>query len=116
MEIWSKFDPDASGFIAVRDLESFIMELAESKEGSALVIFKDKILENKSIRDRFLRKLNIPTYYQLKKINFYDTLQQLCDKVNLLNYKKDQVKTLKELIQKAVFPKSYLSTDINVFN
>jgi len=55
------------------------------------VIFKSIILENKVMRRRLLAKLSIPTYFQLKKVNFTDTLQQLCDKINLLNYRQELI-------------------------
>lgn len=35
--------------------------------------------------------LKIPMYDQLKMVMFYDVLQQLCDKVNLMNFNKDKI-------------------------
>ena len=84
--LWANYDPEATGFISIDDLESFIIDLAES-EGRQLVIFHKRVLADADLRRRFLTKLNIPTYHQMRKVNFTDTLQQLCDKVNLLNFK-----------------------------
>jgi hypothetical protein len=39
------------------------MDLANSKEGSQLVIFNSVILKDKVIRRRFLARLNLPTYF-----------------------------------------------------
>jgi hypothetical protein len=51
------------------------------------------------MRRRFLSYLNIPTYYQLKKVMFYDVLQQLCYRVNLVLNNKDalQDKKIKQM-------------------
>ena len=75
VEIWSRYDPEATGFISIHDLEQFIIDLASSPEGFNLVIFHNKVLNSKTIRKRFITKLNIPMYYQLKKVSFIDTLQ-----------------------------------------
>lgn len=47
------------------------------------------------MRRRFLSYLNIPTYYQLKKVMFYDVLQQLCYRVNLVLNNKDALQDKK---------------------
>ena len=33
VNIWAKYDPEATGFISIHDLEPFIIDLANSNEG-----------------------------------------------------------------------------------
>lgn len=63
VNVWSEYDPDATGFISIHNLESFIIDLAKSSEASALIIFKERILQEPDTRRKFLTKLNIPTYF-----------------------------------------------------
>ena len=72
--MWCKYDPEATGFISIDDLEQLVLDLIETEEGSNLVIFKDLIKEHPVLRRRFLAKLNIPTYSQLQKVYYMDTL------------------------------------------
>ena len=74
VNIWSRYDPNATGFINVSDLDDFIVDLTKSQESRLLVIFADKIATDASLRNRFIGKLCIPTYCQLKKVMFYDVL------------------------------------------
>ena len=89
IDVWSEFDPEATGFIEIKRLEEFILALAKSGHGKSLIVFVDHVAKVKTMRKIFLRQLNLPTYYQLKKVAFMDTLQQLCDKVNLLHFKNE---------------------------
>ena len=73
-QVWCKYDPEATGFISIHDLEQLVLDLIETEEGSNLVIFKDLIKEHPVLRRRFLAKLNIPTYSQIQKVYYMDTL------------------------------------------
>ena len=73
-QVWCKYDPEATGFISIDDLEQLVLDLIETEEGSNLVIFKDLIKEHPVLRRRFLAKLNIPTYSKLQKVYYMDTL------------------------------------------
>ena len=73
----------------MHQLDDFIHDLALSADGSSLVLFKERIIRDKSTRKRFISKLNIPLYYQLQKVSFTDTLQQMADKVNLYTFSKE---------------------------
>ena len=46
ISLWAQYDPKATGFISICNLESFIIDLANSGEASGLVIFKEKILKD----------------------------------------------------------------------
>ena len=74
VELWSKYDEDATGYIDIADLENFIIDLCASDEGWSLVIFADRLKYVRKMRITFLCKLNIPTYDQMTKVNFTDTL------------------------------------------
>lgn len=50
------------------------------------------MMVDEEMRQRFITMLNIPTYKQMKYVMFYDVLQQLCDKVNLLKFTKPRNK------------------------
>ena len=73
-QVWSKYDNEATGFINIVDFEQFMLDLIETEEGSNLVIFKDLIKSYPVLRRRFLAKLTIPTYGQIRKVYFMDTL------------------------------------------
>ncbi len=74
VRIWSQFDPEATGFISIDDLDELIKTLASSTESQKLVILHEQIANNDSIRHRFLAYLNVPCYDQFKKVMFYDVL------------------------------------------
>ena len=74
VRIWSQYDPDATGFIAIEDLDGLIKALASSKESQNLVILHEQMANDDSVRHRFLAYLNVPCYDQFKKVLFYDVL------------------------------------------
>ena len=75
VQIWSKYDPDATGYIDIKNLEWLIMDLAKNKEARELVILHDSYLNiGRHFRQRYMVMLAIPTYYQMTKVMFYDTL------------------------------------------
>ena len=51
-----------------------------------MIIARDRVVEDPNFRQRFIAVLQIPTYFQLTKVMFYDTLQQICDKKNLIKF------------------------------
>lgn len=76
--IWSKYDNQATGYIEIEDLESLIIDMANSFEGRELIVMHERVLADEKFRMRFMAMLQIPTYNQLRQVMFYDTLQQLC--------------------------------------
>ena len=60
--IWSEYDPLATGYIDIEDLERFIIRLAESRDGHELIIMHEEILKNPQTRRRFVALLNVPMY------------------------------------------------------
>jgi len=74
VSIWAEFDPLASGYITIQDLEKVIIRMAKSREGQELIIMHEQILESATKRRIFMAMLKIPTYDQMKKVMFYDVL------------------------------------------
>ena len=64
VSIWTKYDPQATGFIPIKELRPFIVELAKSSDGKLLVIWHDDVLKDFKHRKRFVALLSIPTYDQ----------------------------------------------------
>ena len=62
VNIWSEFDPNATGFIKIEDLDSFIVKLAKSRDARKLIIMHDQIVADQILRRRFMALLKIPTY------------------------------------------------------
>lgn len=69
------YDPEATGFILLTDLEALILELANSDDACGLVVFRDLIRTDKSVRRLYIGMLKVPLYHQLTKVMFYDVLQ-----------------------------------------
>ena len=67
----------------IKDLNAFMLQLVRTPWGKELVIDHAKVSESLLERKQFVARLGIPTYDQLKKVMFYDTLQQLCYMKNL---------------------------------
>ena len=50
MRIWSYYDPDATGFIKLEDLEGLIVDLANSDEGQGLIVLRELIMKDEKAR------------------------------------------------------------------
>ena len=72
---WSKYDPSATGFIDLKDLEALLLDLAKSNDGKDLIVLRDKFMSDEAIRRLYIGMLRIPLFHQLKKVMFYDVLQ-----------------------------------------
>lgn len=72
--MWSKYDPNATYFINITDLDPLLANLAESNHGSQLFLFKDQVAASKEFRESLMAQLDIPTFGNLKKVMFYDVL------------------------------------------
>ena len=56
------------------------------------MICRDRVLKSQLFRRRFVAQLQIPTYCQLKKVMFFDVIQQLCDKKNFQLFHKERLR------------------------
>lgn len=89
-EVWSKqFDPQADGFINTKDLDAFLVTLAEQKHASDLFIVPEWIKESEKYREQVIATLEIPTFAKLQKVMFYDVIQSLVTRKVKQTLRKD---------------------------
>lgn len=62
VRIWSIFDPKATGYLLVTDLDPFVLKLAKSSDSADLVVLNKKVGSDDRFRRRFIALLNIPTF------------------------------------------------------
>ena len=75
-EVWSKFDPNATGFIPLVKLEEFILELSQT-EATFFMDAKEEV-QYILMRENFIIKLDVPTHNNFSTIMYYDLLLSLC--------------------------------------
>ena len=51
---WSKYDPEATYFISIEDLDYVLIDLAKSENCSDLFMYKKGVFESKIYRDRLI--------------------------------------------------------------
>ena len=98
--IWSKYDPDGTGFIPVSSLEKLLLDLSEARpdEGGALIPFK-KRMQKQEFRNRQILFLDIPTYNNMEKVMFYDVLIRLCHQAVKLFYQQTEIKNMQRQLK-----------------
>jgi Ca2+-binding EF-hand superfamily protein len=106
--VWSKFDPHATGYMDIQQLSNFLRELALNEDTKEMMLFADKIEKSEEFRARLIVSLDIPTYQNFKKVMFYDVLQQVVNHIVKLHHNREKIaenkailKVLKALQQKA---------------
>ena len=76
---WSKYDPEATGFISVHDLKHLFWDLANSQDGGGALILKKKLIsQNNQHCYANIKEMGIPTYENMKKVMFHDVMIKLC--------------------------------------
>jgi len=82
--VWSKYDRDATGFIAVAKLDRVLTDLAKIEESEERVTFFSKNMwpklidpQDREFRNRQIISLALPTYNNAKDVMFYDLIIQL---------------------------------------
>ena len=73
-DAWSKFDPNATGFINIKHLDGLLIALANSKHAQELLILVDYVRDSEYYRHKLISVLEIPTFFKFKKVMFYDVL------------------------------------------
>ena len=68
--------------------------LSNDSDGQILVPLHDSVGSNEIARLRFIQSLEIPTFENTKKVNFYDTLAMLCNQV--VRFSHDRTRVQKE--------------------
>ena len=116
VDIWSRaeYDPHGTGFLDAKNLEQFIIDLAESDGADLLLVHAEKIIpdwddegddDNKDFdkncarRRRYMAQLEIPMYDNFKKVMFYDVLQQLTLQVVMYHYNQEQIEKNKKAMK-----------------
>ena len=70
-DVWSEFDHDATGFIAVEDFNQFMFKLGEP-------LGWDNSYENNAFKQlSFINKMNFDTYYNYTKYAFVNVIENL---------------------------------------
>lgn len=55
--LWSKYDAEATGFMAISDLENFLLDMAKSPEGKGIIVLHELLIKDENHRKRFIGKL-----------------------------------------------------------
>lgn len=85
-EVWAEFDPDATCFIKLADLRTFLFAL-----GSPLG-FDETFHESRFLQDNFIASLELPTYHNFRSYQFLDVLDALSFRLMVI----DHIKQLEE--------------------
>jgi len=99
--IWAHFDPNATGFISLGDLELLLVDLANAhpEEGGSMIPFKKRVIGDRKFRNRLIISLKIPTYGKLQKVMFYDVILALCFQATKLYFGQEQVKQVQRQLK-----------------
>lgn len=109
-KIWSKYDPYASHFIPIRQLENLLEDLASDEDTKDLVMFPERIVDvkdeegnivkdNSVFRKRMIIMLDIPTYKCFTEVMFFDVLQQICNKKVEIHHNAERIKENKQKLK-----------------
>jgi hypothetical protein len=69
---WSRYDPDATGFIPIYQIHKLLTDL-----GSPMGFSESHNKDSKAQRDRFIANLELPTYNGFKDYAYHDILFKL---------------------------------------
>jgi len=72
VEAWSKFDPEASGYISTIDLEDLLIDLCATD--CSMMDEVRPFIDNEVCRDNFVMGLDIPTHNSFSSFMFYDVI------------------------------------------
>ena len=89
-EVWRQYDPEATKFIPIEKFEYLLIDLAAHEEGAQLLTMPELVKDDKS-RGKLIRSLEIPTFDNCTKLNFYDTLAMLCNQVVQAGHKNKKM-------------------------
>ena len=91
VDLWSKYDPEATGYIKIEDLSPLLKDLANSTNGSNLFVDKESVSTSEEFRSKLVSSLKIPTFGKFKRVMFYDTLQLMCFRVIHVMYNRTNI-------------------------
>lgn len=79
-EIWSEFDPDATSFIPIASLRPFLKRLGEPMG------FDFIEAHSRTLQDRFISSLELPTYNDFSKYQFRDVLDAISLRMMIIDH------------------------------
>lgn len=95
IELWRKYDPEATGYIPWRDMDSFIRDL--NNDGNDFFIANREEISNYIKRRAFIMNMEIPVYDGFKHFMFYDVLQLVCRHASQMNFYSEKIESLKDV-------------------
>jgi len=95
IEIWRKYDPEATGYIPWRDIDAFIRDL-NTEQADFFKINRDEI-SNYIKRRAFIMNMEIPIYDGFKHFMFYDIIQLVCRHASQMKFYSEKIESLKDV-------------------
>jgi hypothetical protein len=78
--VWSEYDPEATTFISLKDLRTFLFSLG------APLGFDETFNGSKFLQDKFISSLELPTYKQFRCYQFLDVLDALSFRLMVMDH------------------------------
>ena len=112
---WAKFDPEATYFITIQDLDKMVEQLAKLESSSELFVYQHAVESSSVFRRRLIGALEIPMFDNFKKVMFYDVLQQLIKRAFKLYHNKELIESnLMKLRVTEMFSRSNTSANQHI--
>lgn len=77
VQIWQKYDPQATYYIPTASLINLLDDFIKCKESETMFVTRDDSVLTEIYRMRLIMALEIPTYDRSAQVMFYDVLQKL---------------------------------------
>lgn len=76
MQVWKKYDNDASYYIKWSDFDDFIVDLNDSD--ADFFKYNKREMEHYYLRENWVKNMEFPMHNDLQYFNFYDVLTLMC--------------------------------------
>ena len=77
VNLWQKYDPEATGFIELEQLSSLLVDITNNKDAQTLCVLNKEQITEPRRKERLIAELEIPLYKKASKVFFYDVLVKL---------------------------------------
>lgn len=92
---WSRFDPDATGFIPIYLVHRLLTDL-----GPPMGFRETETRGSRAQRDAFIAQLEMPTYHNFESYSYHDLLYKLALKLTVMEHvKKKKEEKAEKLLQ-----------------
>jgi len=81
-EVWADFDPEATSFINMSQLRSFLIALGEP------LGFGKALRDNRNKQDELIAQLDLPTYREFSSYQYMDVLDALSFRLMVIDHIK----------------------------